>query len=468
LKKIKSELLSDEAVARAQKAMHDELRHLHAKRPTKESPAMATGKVAKLDAEIAQLRDLMQAGTLSPVAGKAALDVLERDRAELIDTARRGEAKAGGNVVRMLPQTAEIYRAAVRDMQNTLKEPSDRLQARALIFELLGGKVPLRPAESARHLIARVPLNAGARLVAASGGRINDFQSGSGGAIRAWLAPSANAPSAPLGGPSPAGGARSGWNWRLTVLSALLYVLAFNLTFFIQELFLVVPKALTPGLEPTLFHNNHNWKGDNPLASLFQGTGALAILLTGVACALLVWRDVGRHATTLRLFLIWTAFNGLFQALPQVLAGAFIPGNDVGMAMDYLQVSGPAKTAAALVAVAAIPPLALWLAHRFLDFAPDAAQVATARGRTVPALMAIPVIVAFRVPRELLEVVLPPVLVTLVGVGWMQGCAWFLRRTGERSAGEPARAVSLAWPLGATVALLLFFQLVLRPGIPFY
>ena len=33
------------------------------------------------------------------------------------------------------------------------------------------------------------------------------------------------------------------WDWRLTVQSALLYTLAFNLTFFIQELFLVVPKA---------------------------------------------------------------------------------------------------------------------------------------------------------------------------------------------------------------------------------
>jgi hypothetical protein len=32
--------------------------------------------------------------------------------------------------------------------------------------------------------------------------------------------------------------------------STLLYTLAFNLTFFIQELFLVVPKALTPGLRP--------------------------------------------------------------------------------------------------------------------------------------------------------------------------------------------------------------------------
>lgn len=65
--------------------------------------------------------------------------------------------------------------------------------------------------------------------------------------------------------------------YYLTVTSALLYTLAFNLIFFIQELFLVLSKALSPGLRATLYHNNHRWEGDNPLASLLQGTGAVAI-----------------------------------------------------------------------------------------------------------------------------------------------------------------------------------------------
>src|SRR5262245_15805300 len=56
------------------------------------------------------------------------------------------------------------------------------------------------------------------------------------------------------------------WDWRLTAASALTYALAFNLVFFLQELALVVPKALTPGLTATLYHNNHNWEGENPLA----------------------------------------------------------------------------------------------------------------------------------------------------------------------------------------------------------
>ena len=152
------------------------------------------------------------------------------------------------------------------------------------------------------------------------------------------------------------------WNWKLTIVSALLYVLAFNLTFFIQELFLVLPKALTPGLRPTLFHNNHNWEGEHPLASLFQGTGALAILVTGGVCALLLQRGRGRSATV-RLFLVWMAYSSFFQALPQVVIGSLNPHNDVGMAMDYLRLGATVKAVAALMALAAIPPIALWLAR---------------------------------------------------------------------------------------------------------
>jgi hypothetical protein len=100
------------------------------------------------------------------------------------------------------------------------------------------------------------------------------------------------------------------WKWKLAIVSALLYVLAFNLTFFIQELFLV-PKALTPGLRPTLFHNNHSWEGEHPLANLFQGAGALAIFLTGLICARLLRRRQGRSAT-MQLFLIWMTYHGLF------------------------------------------------------------------------------------------------------------------------------------------------------------
>ena len=246
---------------------------------------------------------------------------------------------------------------------------------------------------------------------------------------------------------------------RLALCSALLYTLAYNLTFFIQELFLVVPKALTPGLRPTLFHNNHTWEGQHPLASLFQGTGALATLISGTIC-LLVLRGDRIRSTTVRLFLIWMAFHGLFQALPQVVIGAMVPGNDVGMAMDYFHMSQAAKWIAAIVALLAMVPIAARLSRHLLGISHELSTIAM-----VPAFAAIPLIVAFRVPREMLEVLLPPVLVTIVGLTAINTTWWRLRKASVPP--EPA-TVSIVYPLVAIVALLLVFQLVLRPGIAFY
>jgi len=262
------------------------------------------------------------------------------------------------------------------------------------------------------------------------------------------------------------------WNWTLTINSALLYALAFNLTFFVQELFLVVPKALTPGLRPTLFHNNHSWEGENPLASLFQGTGALAIFLTGVACVLLLRRGPGR-SSTVRLFVIWMAYNGFFQALPQVVIGAISPRNDVGMAMNYLRLVTTAKTGAALVALFAIPTAALWLLRPLLGLAEDPACIASARARTrfvfrvatLPALTAILLIIPFRVPRELVEVVILPVVVTVIGIVWLQAGAW---RVSGVTTVVGSSVGPIAYPLGALLTLLALFQLLLRPGVHFY
>jgi hypothetical protein len=266
-------------------------------------------------------------------------------------------------------------------------------------------------------------------------------------------------------------GGSARWRWRWMLMSALLYVFAFNLTFFIQELFLVLPKALTPGLRPTLFHNNHLWQGDNPLASLFQGTGALATLLTGGVCAWRLWRGAGKSAAT-RLFLFWMAYSGIFMALPQVVIGALSTQSDLGMAMVYLGLSAAAKVAAALLALAAIPLFAGWLRQLLLDKVGDVERTASARGRNllllelavVPALLALPVIFLFRIPRNWIEVAAVPVVVTIAGLVWMQAGAW---RPG-RAAGSSAAAAQLAWPLGAVAGLLMVFQLLLRPGVRFY
>jgi len=262
------------------------------------------------------------------------------------------------------------------------------------------------------------------------------------------------------------------WDWKLTITSALLYALAFNLIFFIQEFFLVLPKALTPGLRPTLFHNNHLWEGDNPLASLYQGTGALATFATGLICAVLLKRRL-RRSSAARLFLIWMAYNGFLQSMPQIVVGSVEPRNDVGMAMDYLRLGPPEKAVAAFVALFAIIAAALWLRAPLLSLAENTDDLRSGRTRsafmfraaTGPALAAVLLIIPFRVPRNWVEVAVVPIVVTVAGIVWIQAGAWAVE--GVEASGSLG-SKSLAYASAAVLILLLLFQLVLRPGIRFY
>lgn len=254
--------------------------------------------------------------------------------------------------------------------------------------------------------------------------------------------------------------------WRPVVHSMLAYVLAFNLTFFLQELFLVWPKSLVPGLQPTLYHNNHRWVGEAPIADLFQGTGALAILLSGLLFAAIAARQARPS-----LLVLWMALHGLFQSLPQFVVGAITEGQDVGQAYAFLELGTVGEVAIALAALAIIPVAGLWLGARFLATAWEPWQVDSRRARFgyllriagIPASAAIPILLLFRIPRELIEVLASPVLVAVLGYGWLQLAAF---RTGSIEAGGKA-PLSVVPLLVAVVALLAIFQLVLRPGIAF-
>lgn len=254
--------------------------------------------------------------------------------------------------------------------------------------------------------------------------------------------------------------------WKPVAYSLLAYVLAFNLTFFIQELFLVLPKALVPGLQPILYHNNHNWYGDAEIAELFQGTGALAILISG-----LIFSSIVARQERPGLFPLWMAFHGLFQSLPQFIVGAIVAENDMGRAYDYLGIGPESELILALAALAAMPVAGLWLGRQFLRSGWEGAPIANQRTRFgfllrmagLPALAAIPVITLFRIPRELIEVLAPPVMVPLFGYGWMQLAA-FRSSDFSGNGAAPSRLVPL---MIGVLMLLAFFQLVLRPGIRF-
>jgi hypothetical protein len=261
------------------------------------------------------------------------------------------------------------------------------------------------------------------------------------------------------------------WDWRLAASSVLFCTLAFNITFFVQELFLVIPKALIPGLHPTLFHNNHGWTGTNPLADLLQGTGALADLACGLLFALLLAKAVNR-STSSRLFLFWMTYQGFYLALPQFVIGAFVPANDVGMAMRYLDLSAVAKQTLALFAFLVMIAIGLWLSRQFVRLMGTDVETASwpartgfvFRSATLPALVAVALLVPFREPRDLIEVVLLPLIVMICGMLWVQPGAWFANPSNREARAKP----SLAVPFICLVMVLALFQLVLRPGIRFY
>lgn len=272
---------------------------------------------------------------------------------------------------------------------------------------------------------------------------------------------------------SPAGSPASpGDGFGLMINSAVLYAVAFSLVFFIQELFLVLPKAFVPGLRPTLYHNNHSWEGDDPLAYLFQGTGALAIFVTAVILTLWLRIRPPRSAN-LRLFVIWMIFHGFFQSLPQVVVGAVHPGNDVGMALDYLEMGRGAKAVAALFALAAIAAIGGWLARPVLALATHPGQVERAGRRarwafrvaTAPALLSLPIIILMRVPGSVDQVAVVPVAEAVIGISWIQASAPLYSRVRPGGTLPPG---SSRGPLLALAALFLIFHLILRPGIAFF
>jgi len=248
--------------------------------------------------------------------------------------------------------------------------------------------------------------------------------------------------------------------------SILLCALAFNLTFFWQELWLVIPKALTPGLHPILYHNNHDWTGHAPTAELLQGTGALATLTSGLAflAALALARRV---SVTWRIFLFWMAFQGLYQALSQLAIGSVTPGNDVGRALAYLNVDAAARWAALSLAVVAMAFAGGLLARLWPRASEQGATGPTrlfVRNMLATAALAALLIVPFRLPRDLIEAAFIPLFVNLVGVGWLVlGAAY---APGAQPDASEARA-AIAGPTVALVATLVVFQLILRPGIAF-
>jgi hypothetical protein len=258
--------------------------------------------------------------------------------------------------------------------------------------------------------------------------------------------------------------------WSLIVNSAVLYALAYNLTFLLQELLLVIPKAIY-GLQPILYHNNHRWLVSDPIEDLLQGSGALAVLISGLLfCGVLNRQS---HAQSLfKLFSIWMVYHGLTQSLHQVVFTVLNPNSDVSDALGYLGAGEVLRYALAIAALGILVYVGLFLTRPLLGFAPSRAHVATPRARsrfilqigTLSALVGVVLIIPFRIPP--IERIEGPVLVFLFPLLWTLANAW---RVNEAESVAKRVNQKVSWILVvALVGLLATFRLWLAPGVPFF
>ena len=161
---IREEILSPEGIAAAEKLYRAQVK-LAAKEPQRPATGKPAARLARKQTEIAQLRALMNSGTLSEAVAKAAIDQAEGELSTLQAPPKVDERETA-RVVRMLPRVAEALRERVALPNLGLRDPRSILQRRNALFGMFGGKVPLRPVLDTErpYLVARVGINRTALL----------------------------------------------------------------------------------------------------------------------------------------------------------------------------------------------------------------------------------------------------------------------------------------------------------------
>jgi hypothetical protein len=257
--------------------------------------------------------------------------------------------------------------------------------------------------------------------------------------------------------------------WTVAINSAVIYALAFNIIFFVQELFLALGKYWL-GLRAVLYHNNHNWYGSHPKDALAQGYGALAIFILGIILAI-VFFSMNNERRWMKLFVFWLAYQGLMQSLPQFGTASVARDTDTGQAFNYLGWSEATGTLLMIVSFLLVIIISVSCSRLLLKMAPSDihSQTPALRFRYLfriaflAGIMGIALIFPFRVPP--MDRALAPVMVTMFSVPWIFANAWRVKHTA--TVNNEVNSKVLALPIMLLVILLLVFQLLLRPGISF-
>ncbi len=255
--------------------------------------------------------------------------------------------------------------------------------------------------------------------------------------------------------------------WPLIINSAVLYALAFNIIFFIQELFLALGKRWL-GLKAYLYHNNHNWDGTHPMERLAQGYGATAIFITGIIC-LFIARRMKLSRQWLQLFFLWMAFEGLAQSLPQFITAAGAPDTDTGQAYAYLAIPNTLGLLISIAGIILMLAISMSYSKYLLQLSPSVQYTMTASRRfnyllhaaMIASLIGILLIIPFRIMPW--DRAMAPVMVTLISVPMVFANAWNVKEV--RTINSSINQKVFIWPIMFLVILLLIFQLVLAKGV---
>lgn len=165
------ELLSDEAVdaavARIKQAMKDK------------PPVHASGILEAIDAKIAKIRAHVDAGILEAEDAELVFAKLEAERGSLLREAQR---IARGSLTSAPWGIEAEYRKQAKQMRDDLTG-DDADAARAALMAVYGPRIPLRPDETGRYLVAETVLQSDILLQATGGSRITGIRTSSGEAL---------------------------------------------------------------------------------------------------------------------------------------------------------------------------------------------------------------------------------------------------------------------------------------------
>lgn len=250
--------------------------------------------------------------------------------------------------------------------------------------------------------------------------------------------------------------------------SSILFALAFNIIFFLQELFLVLGKKAL-GLTAFLYHNNHGWEGSHPMASLMQGSGALAIFVIGLTFCIFL-RVIRNSVSIWKVLVIWLAFQGLLQSVPQVMIAGFANETDVGQALSgYLRFGPTLLGLIGALSIVVVVLLSISFSRPFLELAPEGIDLEKPKTRlrflrdiaALPALIGCFLVIPFRVPP--MTQMAAPFILMLFTIPW----TWSIGgRIKNITPSENDINLRVRWePILLLIAVLLVFRLILAPGI---